>query len=311
MTGHALKTMAGNAFCMNCFARVSTDDTVCPACGQRVAELSERDYRDKLLHALEHPLADVRMRAVHALRLRAEAPTADPLAQCALKHPVDVVQGLLIIDALGAMKDSVEGRRALLLLSAEHPAHAVRAAACSVLGREGDSREAPGAPEPARAASPDGLELTIPGAPALRLQHLVLDFNGTLACDGLLMPGVRARMEQLSEHLKVHVLTADTFGTAREQLRGLSCALTLLPSQQQAEAKRAYVEQIAPASAVCVGNGRNDRLMLECAALSIAVIQEEAAAVETLLAADAVARSITDALDLLLHPQRLVATLRA
>jgi soluble P-type ATPase len=154
------------------------------------------------------------------------------------------------------------------------------------------------------------LELTIPGAGTLRLQHLVLDFNGTLACDGVLLQGVRARIDRLSEQLQVHVLTADTFGTARDQLRELPCEITLLPAQEQSEAKRAYVQRINPGSAVCIGNGMNDRLMLEHAALSIAVVQEEGAAVATLQAADVVARNILDALDLLLNPQRLVATLR-
>jgi soluble P-type ATPase len=51
--------------------------------------------------------------------------------------------------------------------------------------------------------------------------------------------------------------------------------------------------------------------MLKEAALGIAVIQEEGGAIKTLLAADIVMRSILDALDLLLHPLRLTATLRS
>ena len=41
------------------------------------------------------------------------------------------------------------------------------------------------------------------------------------------------------------------------------------------------------------------------------MIQEEGGAVETLLAADMATCSILDALDLLLHPLRLTATLRS
>ena len=62
---------------------------------------------------------------------------------------------------------------------------------------------------------------------------------------------------------------------------------------------------------VGIGNGRNDRLMLQAAALGIVVMQAEGAAVETMLAADVVVPDITIGLDLLLHPLRLVATLRA
>jgi soluble P-type ATPase len=60
-----------------------------------------------------------------------------------------------------------------------------------------------------------------------------------------------------------------------------------------------------------VGNGRNDRLMLEAAALGLAVILGEGASSATLAAADAVCLSIADALDLLIHPLRLTATLRS
>jgi soluble P-type ATPase len=50
--------------------------------------------------------------------------------------------------------------------------------------------------------------------------------------------------------------------------------------------------------------------MMEEAALAIAVLQSEGAFSATLAAADVVAPHIRDALDLLLRPQRLTATLR-
>ena len=62
---------------------------------------------------------------------------------------------------------------------------------------------------------------------------------------------------------------------------------------------------------MAVGNGRNDRLMLKEAALGIAVLQAEGAAAEALLAADVVAPDILAALDLLLAPEGLIATLRS
>ena len=51
--------------------------------------------------------------------------------------------------------------------------------------------------------------------------------------------------------------------------------------------------------------------MLQAAALGIAVIGPECAAAEALAAADIVAPNILAALDLLLNPLRLVATLRS
>jgi soluble P-type ATPase len=156
------------------------------------------------------------------------------------------------------------------------------------------------------------IAINIPESETLALQHLVLDFNGTLACDGGLLPGTKERLQVLVEKLQVHVVTADIFGKAREALRGISCDLSILSSsEQQAEAKLAYLWQLGADNAVCIGNGRNDRLMLKESALGIAVVQDEGAAVVSLLVADVVTTSILDALDLLINPLRLIATLRA
>jgi soluble P-type ATPase len=155
------------------------------------------------------------------------------------------------------------------------------------------------------------LEIDIPGYRALRLEHLVLDYNGTLACDGALLDGVRERLNALTGTLHIHILTADTFGKARAQLVDVPCALSILPVEDQARRKREYVQRLGPETTVCVGNGRNDRLMLQEAGLGIAVVQTEGAAVQTVLAADVLSPDILTALDLLTHPLRLVATLRS
>jgi soluble P-type ATPase len=75
--------------------------------------------------------------------------------------------------------------------------------------------------------------------------------------------------------------------------------------------KRQYIRQLGRETTVCVGNGRNDRLMLEEAGLSIAVVQAEGAAIQAVLAATVLSPDILAALDLLTHPLRLVATLRS
>lgn len=154
------------------------------------------------------------------------------------------------------------------------------------------------------------LQITIPGYRRLDLNHLVLDYNGTLACDGLLLPGVESRLKALTGQLELHVLTADTFGSVAQTLVNVPCRLTILPQENQTAAKQAAVIALDSEQCVCVGNGRNDRLMLQTAGLGIAVMQAEGAAVETVLAADVVVPDIIAGLDLLLHPLRLVATLR-
>jgi len=155
------------------------------------------------------------------------------------------------------------------------------------------------------------IEITVPGYKTIRLEHLVLDFNGTLACDGLMIAGVKSALNALAEHLEIHVLTADTFGKAAAQLAGVNCKLSILPLEHQDLGKLDYVKKLGCDKTCCMGNGRNDRLMLKESALGVAVILEEGAAVETLAAADVICTSILSALDLLTHPLRLVATLRS
>ncbi len=155
------------------------------------------------------------------------------------------------------------------------------------------------------------IEVSIPGFGSLRLQHLVLDYNGTLALDGELLAGVRAALDALSDRLDVHVVTADTFGKAESQLAGTRWTFKRLDERDQDTSKLEYVSRLGAESTVCIGNGRNDRRMLKKAALGISVIQQEGAAVETVNAADVVGTSILSALDLLSHPDRLKATLRS
>ena len=154
-------------------------------------------------------------------------------------------------------------------------------------------------------------EIDIPGFRRLELDHLVLDFNGTLAVDGRCLPGVAEALHSLSSRLRIHVLTADTFGRAAEELAGLPIELSKIPATAQAEAKLAFVERLDPRYVVAIGNGRNDRRMLGRAALSIAVMQAEGIAADAVGAADIVVSSVLDALQLLRQPLRLIATLRS
>jgi len=155
------------------------------------------------------------------------------------------------------------------------------------------------------------IEVDIPGFKTLQLEHLVLDFNGTLAVDGELVPGVADRLNHLASMLTVHVVTADTFGKATAQLEGVSCSLSVLSAEGQDEAKLAYVNELGAEGTVCIGNGRNDRYMLAASVLGIAVVLQEGASSLSLAAADVVCTDILSALDLLTHPLRLTATLRA
>jgi P-type E1-E2 ATPase len=155
------------------------------------------------------------------------------------------------------------------------------------------------------------ITVDIPGYKTLRLEYLVLDLNGTLAVDGTLVAGVEECLQKLADKIRTFVVTADTFGEAAQLFEDLPCQLSVLPPGQQDLAKLEFVQQLGTGAVVCIGNGRNDKLMLKEAALGVAVILGEGAAAETLMAADVVCTDIVSALELLLNPLRLTATLRS
>ncbi|MFW5730364.1 MAG: HAD family hydrolase [Desulfonatronovibrionaceae bacterium] len=154
------------------------------------------------------------------------------------------------------------------------------------------------------------MQLNIPGCAPLELKHLALDFNGTLAFDGHIIEGVIPRLGILSGSLKIHVLTADTFGNAEKKLSSLDLTFHLIGKENQAAAKADYIAGLGAEHAVAVGNGRNDQLMLEKSALGLGLVQKEGAALSALSSADVICTHINDALDLLIYPLRLTATLR-
>lgn len=154
------------------------------------------------------------------------------------------------------------------------------------------------------------LEIDIPGFGLVKLRNLVSDFTGTLSFNGDLVPGVKERLNRLSEILKIHILTSDTFGTAVSALRDVCCEVKVLEGEFHDLQKEEYVESLGPSSVVAFGNGNNDRKMLRIARIGVAVTGGEGAAVDILMAGEVHVTNINDGLDLLLNPKRLKATLR-
>jgi P-type E1-E2 ATPase len=108
----------------------------------------------------------------------------------------------------------------------------------------------------------------------------------------------------------VTVLTADTHGKAAGLRSALGVEVRIISGTDEAAEKRAVVEELGRERVFAVGNGANDALMLKTAAIGVCVIGPEGASASTFEHADVVVTSIADALGLLLHPARLVATLR-
>ncbi len=154
------------------------------------------------------------------------------------------------------------------------------------------------------------LEIDIPGFGMVKLNHLVSDFTGTLSVDGTLLPNVEDKLNQLSESVAIHILTADTFGRAKAELKNIKCEVHILAGENHDVQKEEFVKKLGPDSVVAFGNGNNDRKMLKVARIGIAVTEGEGCAIDAIISANIHVRSAVEGLDLLLNPKRLKATLR-
>lgn len=154
------------------------------------------------------------------------------------------------------------------------------------------------------------ITIDIPGFKEIHAEHLVLDYNGTLAIDGTIIPGIKDVLNTLAENIQIHVITANTFGKANKNLEKVNCQLVIIDRENQQVQKAEYIARLGEKMVIAIGNGMNDTLMLKNAALGITIIQKEGASVRTLVNADIVCNNISDALGLLINHLRIVATLR-
>lgn len=151
------------------------------------------------------------------------------------------------------------------------------------------------------------IRIDIPGRGPIELTNTVFDVNGTIAVDGVLIAGVAERLQRLQEHVAIHILTAGTHGNISELERALGIPLHIIST---GEDKELFVRQLGPEHVIAFGNGANDAAMMNIAAISIAVMATEGVSLLALHAADVLAHGPLDAIDLALHPKRLIATLR-
>lgn len=159
-------------------------------------------------------------------------------------------------------------------------------------------------------AEKNGLMLDIPGHKPLKIHHLVLDYNGTIACDGQLLAELVPQLNTLARELTIHVLTADTHGSVAGQVTQFPCTVSIIAPENQIAAKQEYLMQLGSEHCIAIGNGRNDEYLLRDAAIGIAIMHHEGVASATIMAADVVCPSCAAALQLLIRPKRLIATLR-
>src|SRR6266852_192421 len=159
-----------------------------------------------------------------------------------------------------------------------------------------------------------GISIDIPGFGLRQIDTLLTDYTGTLSRGGRMVSGVRERLLRLSDLIEIHVVTADTFGFAREELKGIPLAHHRLEGSDHDIQKREYGQKLGLQHCTVFGNGNNDRLLLKAAkelgGVAIAVDNGEGCAIDALLNSNLFITGAVNALDPLIEPKGCKATLR-
>jgi soluble P-type ATPase len=150
----------------------------------------------------------------------------------------------------------------------------------------------------------------IPNYKRVKVTDIVCDYNGTIAKDGMLLQEVANIFERLQREFRVHVITADTFGSVQRQLDNFDIKIEILRGDDHTQEKAEYIKSIGAETSIALGNGNNDKEMLKIAQIGIAILGDEGCSRDTMISADIICHDISDALMLFLEPKRLIATLR-
>ncbi len=153
------------------------------------------------------------------------------------------------------------------------------------------------------------IKIEIPQGESFEIKYLVFDYNGTVANNGIIYPNVLERLNSYND-LEIFVITADTYGTVREELKGSNIKVKIISKENGSKDKINFVKELGSKNVIAFGNGSNDRLMLKEAGIGICVIGEEGASIKALMASDLVVNGIDSALDYIDHPKKIVAGLR-
>ena len=144
------------------------------------------------------------------------------------------------------------------------------------------------------------LNFLIPGHDNVKIENILIDFNGTLAVDGILHEGIADKLAELSKIVNITVVSADTNCTIKEQLKNVPIEVRAFDGKNVSEEKKNILRQLNPVRTAVIGNGFNDHKMMREARVAISLFSFT----------DICVSSIHDALDLFLKPNRIIATMR-
>lgn len=151
------------------------------------------------------------------------------------------------------------------------------------------------------------MDIKLPGRGMTNIKNLIFDFNGTLTENRKLSEAGREVLETLSQKYAVYVATSDTFGNAKEELKGLNVKIVTVKSGSE---KLELVMKLGYASTIAIGNGNNDKSMLKKAVVGIAVIGPDGASFNAISSADIIVNDIKKVISLLSDGSLIFSVLR-
>src|SRR4030042_6452932 len=99
------------------------------------------------------------------------------------------------------------------------------------------------------------INISIPGWGNIEIENLVLDLNGTIATDGKIPLEVKEKINSLSDKVKIYILTADTQGTAIEEISNMGVELLKVSGENSTEVKLRVLESLERRGTVALGKG--------------------------------------------------------
>jgi len=154
------------------------------------------------------------------------------------------------------------------------------------------------------------IKFEIPGEGSRVIEHVIFDVNGTLALDGIILPGVKDLLKTLNDQVKIHLLTADTHEKQHEIDQQLGLTAIRVNKGNEAQQKAEYLIHLGRDQSAAIGQGANDSLMLKEAVIGICLLSQVGTSLDTMLAADIIVPDVIAAINLILNPTRLIASLR-
>lgn len=152
--------------------------------------------------------------------------------------------------------------------------------------------------------------LKIPSYGEYEIKNIIFDYNGTIANKGRVIEGLMKEIVELCKTYNVYIVTADTYGSVRENFKDTPVEIKIISGEHEADLKLKTLLEIGADSSITFGNGRNDVHMLKQSAIGIGIIGSEGMASSLVQSADILVKSIFDAVELVKNKKSLIATLR-